>query len=106
MLDKTQKMFLDDGYKPYEVDNKYFMQKCIRNDAGRKKYYINVYMHDMRRWNRNIESLKDFYYDADVQFNSRLKQTFNVLLLEAINPKQVEAFFEKIFKSMNCICYE
>lgn len=106
MLDKTQIMFLNDGYAPYEVGDKYFMQKCIKNDAGRKRYFINVYMHDMRQFSKNIEHLLDFYYDADVQFNLRLKETFNVLLLEAINPKQVESFFEKIFKNMNCICYE
>lgn len=106
MLDKKQIMFLQDGYKPYEQDDKYFMQKCIRNDAGRKRYFINVYMYDMRPFKGNIESLKDFTYDADVQFNMRLKETFNVKLLEVINPKQVENFFERVFKNMNCVCYE
>jgi len=108
MLEKTQIMFLNDGYKPYEQDDKYFMQKCIRNDAGRKRYFINVYMYDMRPFKRNrqIKDLSDFTYDAEVQFDMRLKETFNVRLLEAINPKQVENFFEKVFKNMNCVCYE
>ena len=100
-----QEMFLNNGYKPYEADNKYFMQKCIRNEHG-KKYFINVNMFDMRRFNKNIESLSDFAYDADVQFNTVDEETFEVKLFEVINPKQVENFFERVWKNMTCEYYD
>ncbi len=95
--------FLDCGYKLYEQDNKEFLQKCIRDKFG-KKYFINVNIHDLRDFGNT--SLPDFLYDADVQFNTIDAETFNVRLLEAKNPEQIEKFFENVWKNLDCEYYD
>lgn len=63
--------FLLNGYKRYDGGSSslksadYLLQKCIRDDNG-KKYYITVYVYDYTRYNH--PHLTGLGYMPDVQF--------------------------------------
>lgn len=76
-------------------------QKTVRNSKNEKVYFINVYEFDFQDV-PHYEGIT-LKYQAEVLFY-RKHQTFNVEMcfLEKTTIKEMEAFFDEIYISMNC----
>lgn len=105
-----KEQFLENGYKLYKQNGKEFLQKCIRDKFGEKKYFINLNIHDFRDLKtltiKQNSNFPDFMYEADGQFTTKNDKVFNVELLDINNVESTEQFFENIFKCMNCKYYD
>jgi hypothetical protein len=105
--------FLKNGYTLYIQNGKEFLQKCIRDEVGNKKYFININIEDFRSlkglyaYDKQYSNFPDFLYNADCQLNTtKSGNTFNVELLTVSSVELTEQFFEEIFQKMDCRNYE
>lgn len=76
-------------------------QKTVRNSKNEKMYFINVYEFDFNGYPGYVGNT--LRYQAEVRFY-RKHQEFNVdlLFLEKTTIKEMEAFFDDVYISMNC----
>jgi hypothetical protein len=99
------------GYKRYlntinKQQHNYLESYEKRFDAERgKKYFIHIDCWDMQEF---IPSRKGLDFSPKAQFITDKDETFNVeyFAREDTTIEKMEAFFEKIWNSMNCQYYE
>ena len=111
----TEKTLETAGYKKFTTTNnviapnsKFGIQKCIYGADDKKAYFITLYFYDYKTFN-NVEA--PCGWSSNVQFyinNKDDNRTFNVEYFIQNNTtiKEMEDFYAKIFKSMNCIGYD
>lgn len=98
----TEQDFLDAGYKRYNQSHRssdYMLQKRIDDEVG-KKYFIDVYVYDWRKYKDRNPSLQDFGFAPEVQFRGfdDDKMTANVSFI--VNDNSTIAEIEKEFEDM------
>lgn len=99
----TEEAFITAGYKRYEQKHKscdYMLQKRIDDEHG-KKYYIDIYVYDWRKYKDVNPALQDFTFSPEVQFRAfeEGKMTMNVSLLAYADEHTIEVI-EKEFEDM------
>lgn len=88
------------------------LQKRFDDEVG-KRYFITVWVYDNTAYMDKYEGWSRWSFQPEVQFNTTLENTFDVTLHHKNNEKwgvtpvdQVEAFFLKMWKDMDCDYYE
>jgi hypothetical protein len=103
---------LDSGFEEYKsslspenVSRSY--QKEVKNKNG-IKYFIQCQEWDWSTISNYPSNLERFSYQFDVQFTLSNGKTFDVNTVGWENKTllEIEEFFEKVWKSMNCRYYE
>lgn len=77
-------------------------QLCVRADDGSKLYFINVYIYDHRKIGHSRVA-----YQAECNFTDESGFSFDVVLHHDWKTiEQMEGFFEKVYRNMNCKPYD
>ncbi len=83
-------------------------QLCVRSPDIGKLYFINVYVYDKelhKSW-LSIPSGR-YSYQAECQFVDENGYTFDVVLHHDWKTiEEMEGFFEKMYRNMNCVPYD
>lgn len=104
----TKETLLAAGYKPFKSRVKQYTdqgyQKRFDDEHG-KRYFITVWEYDNRPYKHNCPQLNDFNYAPESQFEIGTI-AFNVEMITPESVEEMEAFFERMWMSMNCDYYE
>lgn len=108
----TNQNLLKDGYSefpPHEAIDPYAdkaYQKCIYDTGGEKAFFINFYHYPSidekgikESWSSNTQ-LQLMHRDEKRTFN------INYFIENDATVKEVEDFYSKVFRSLNCINYQ
>ena len=100
--------WLEAGYRecycPHQKSTPFLLQKRFRNERGDTTHFVNVWAYD---WTEYRDWAGDpVTYSAEVQFNLRGDDTFNVELLHPESPEKTEIFFARMYVAMGCVPYE
>ena len=92
------------GYKKYSgYISEYFKslyQKCIRDENGNKKYYIDVLEWDLSELEARAGTrLTGVRYEAKAQLECKDGNTVNIEMLSGWELEDMEKFFEKMFRT-------
>ena len=98
----TEQDFISAGYKRYNEVHKgsdYLLQKRIDDEHG-KKYFIDVYVYDWRKYRYQNPTMPDFSFNPEVQFRAFKggNMTMNVSLI--VNSESTIEQIEKEFEDM------
>lgn len=98
------------GYRKYPNRLKQYARGMYQkrfDDTEGQKYFINFYEYDNRKDGRHLHPIMNiFSYSSSAQFNDRHGNTFNVECLTNDSIESVEAFFERVWRQLDCEYYE
>lgn len=116
----SNSLLLDNGYKCHgheegqnpwlnQADKLY--QKRIKNAKGDTLYFIDIFYYDHRRYHHPnlIEGwMPEAQFNTKTLGESKDAFCFNVRMIisEETSLKQIESFFQNIYKKMDCKPYE
>lgn len=99
----TEQDFISMGYRRYNQSRKgseYMLQKRVDDEQG-KRYFINIYVYDWRKYTYQYPHMSDFSFAPEVQFRAfeEGKMTMNVSLITNSNTtiEQIEKEFEGVW---------
>ena len=105
----TVQNLIKEGYKPFQdilhTSKTEYMgsyQKRV-TDENDTKYFINVNIYDL---SKIVVQKDDFSVSSEAQFHNENGETFNVeYFIDGHTIKQMEDFFEKVWKLMSKVYY-
>jgi len=106
----TPEDWLTAGYNRYKSPHNnadFLLQKCVRDDTGKKKYYIDVYVYDWAKYWNPVPYQWSFAPEAN--FHDSSDKTTGVTIQLNLTPDDtiasVEAMMEKFWAFVGIDCY-
>jgi hypothetical protein len=107
----TPEDWLEAGYARYDSlhnNADFLMLKCVMDDSGKKKYYINVYVYDWAKY-PNHPHPHDWDFAPEVRLKDPKRQITGVTIQLNLAPNDtvasVEAMMEKFWAFVGIDCY-
>lgn len=101
--------FLDAGYREWrsgagDEAHKTLLQRAIRDNTGKHLFFVDVWVWDWSEFRDRVQDLVTYTPSVHFNMHGDRNQSFEVKMHDSktMTISQIEAFFEKIYKMMNC----